>query len=59
MLAQVIYGLLKALLEYFDKSLKEPHTIEDANTPAPIRRQWHYYLVGKLRDKDGGSGQPK
>ena len=52
MWGQVIYGLLKALLEYLDKKLKEPSNLQDANTPEPLRRQWHNYLTDKLRDKD-------
>jgi hypothetical protein len=52
MWANIVYGFLKALLEYFDKKLKEPSTIQNANTPEPIRRQWHNYLTDKLRNKD-------
>lgn len=55
MLAQAIYGFLKALLEYLDKQLKEPNTITDAQTPINIRRQWHNYLTDKLRDKGGNN----
>lgn len=58
MLAQAIYGFLKALLEYFDKKLKEPTTLQNAQTPINIRRQWHDYLSDKLRDKNGGDQQP-
>lgn len=52
MVSQVIYGFLKALLEYFDKRLKEPYTLQDANTPKPIMRGWHDYLSDKLRNKN-------
>lgn len=57
MLANVIYGFLKALLEYLDKTLKEPSTIQNANTPESIRRQWHEYITSKLRDKNNSDKQ--
>ena len=51
----IVYGFLKALLEYFDKRLKVPNTLQDENTPIDIRRQWHNYLTDKLRDKNSGN----
>jgi len=57
MWASLVYGFLKALLEYFDKKLKEPNTLQDANTPIALRRQWHNYLFNKLRDKHDSSKQ--
>lgn len=55
MWSQVIYGLLKALLEYFDTKLKEPSTIQNVKTPDELRRDWHNYLIDKLRNKNGGN----
>jgi hypothetical protein len=50
--------LLDALLQFFERQAAKPRTLEDANTPEPIRRSWAAYLRDKLRDKDGGPGQP-
>ena len=57
MWAGLVYGFLKALLEYFDKKLKEPNTLQNANTPIALRRQWHNYLSAKLRDKNPSNKQ--
>ena len=51
----IVYGFLKALLEYFDKKLKEPSTLQNENTPISIRRQWHGWLIDQLHNKNGGN----
>jgi hypothetical protein len=51
--------LIEALLAFLERKASAPKTMQDANTPKSIRERWAAALRERLRDKDGGSGQPK
>lgn len=50
-LEQIVKGVVIALLTWLEQRAKSPTTIENAETPADIRKRWSDYINDQLRDK--------
>jgi hypothetical protein len=53
-LRAIVAGVLDALFGWGQRQREKPKPLEDAQTPADIKRRWDAYVADRLRDKPDG-----